>query len=69
MQGPMSLNDQLADLRRIFSGNPQGLMNQLMRSNPQFAQFVAQNQGKTPQQAFKDNGLDFAQVQQLIQKS
>lgn len=53
----------------MFDGNPQGLMNQLMRTNPQFAQFVAQNQGKTPQQAFRDNGLDFSEVQQLIRKS
>lgn len=59
----------MADLRQIFNGNPQGLMNQLMRTNPQFAQFVAQNQNKTPQQAFRDNGLDFSEVQQLIQQS
>lgn len=65
-QGPSTINERMADLKRIFDGNPQGLMNQLMRTNPQFAQFVAQNRGKTPEQAFRDNGIDLAKVRSLM---
>lgn len=42
------------------------MVNSLMQGNPQFAQFVAQNRGKTPQEAFKAYGYDFNQVLNLI---
>lgn len=41
-------------------------MQHLMRTNPRFAQFVAQNQGKTPEQAFRDNGLDYSQYKPYL---
>ena len=42
------------------------MVQQLAQSNPQFAQFVAQNRGRTPQEAFKAYGYDFSQVMGLI---
>lgn len=50
----------------MVSGDPQPLFNQMIQSNPQFAQFVAMNAGKTPEQAFADNGLDYSQVRNLM---
>lgn len=50
----------------MAAGNPSALMSSLMASNPRFAQFVAQNGGKTPEQAFRDNGLDFEQFRPFI---
>lgn len=41
----------------------------LAQSNPQFAQFVAQNKGKTPQEAFSAYGYDFGQVMGIINGS
>ena len=58
--------EQLTALKQMASGNPSGLMTQLMRSNPRFAQFVALNAGKSPEQAFKENGLDFSQFKQFL---
>lgn len=42
------------------------MVSQLAQGNPQFAQFVAQNQGKTPEDAFKQYGYDFNEVVSLI---
>ena len=47
-------------------GDPGALMNYLIKTNPQFAQFVAQNRDKTPEQAFRDNGLDYSQIAGLM---
>jgi len=33
----------------------------MYRTNPQFKQFADSMQGKTPEQAFQENGLDFNQ--------
>lgn len=65
-QQPSQTSQQMATLRSILSGDAGALVSQLERSNPQFAQFVAQNQGKTPQEAFKAYGYDFEQVVGLI---
>lgn len=53
----------------MLQGDTSALVANLAQSNPQFAQFVAQNQGRTPQEAFKAYGYDFSQVQSLIQQS
>lgn len=50
----------------MMQGDPSALLSNLARSNPQFAQFMAQNQGKTPQEAFKTYGYDFGEVSRLI---
>jgi hypothetical protein len=42
------------------------MVSQLAQTNPQFAQFIAQNRGKTPQEAFEAYGYDFQQVMGLI---
>lgn len=65
-QPSQQLLDRLSTFRQIAQGNPNALMQSLMRSNPSFAQFVQQNKDKTPQQAFKDAGLDFDQVTRLL---
>ena len=47
-------------------GNPQALFNSMVQTNPKFAQFVQQNQGKTAEQAFADYGLDYSQFKSII---
>ena len=37
-----------------------------MRTNPQFAQFVKANQGKTPEQIAAENGIDYSTVRSLM---
>lgn len=40
--------------------------NMMMHQNPQFAQFVRDNQGKTPEQVAAQYGLDFNQIRSMI---
>lgn len=60
------LLDRISAVRQLAQGNPSALLSNLMQTNPRFAQFVAQNGGKTPEQAFADNGLDYSQIRQLM---
>lgn len=56
----------MAQLRSMMQGDSSALIANLMQTNPQFAQFVAQNQGKTPEEAFRAYGYDFGEVSRLI---
>ena len=51
--------DQLSQIRKAGPSNV--IFNQMYQSNPQFKQFADSMQGKTPDQAFRENGLDFNQ--------
>lgn len=51
-------------------GGPSGLIqnlifNRLYQSNPQFRQFADSMQGKTPEQAFQEQGLDYNQYRNM----
>ena len=50
----------------MMQGDPSALVSNLARSNPQFAQFLAQNQGRSPQEAFRAYGYNFDEVSRLI---
>ena len=56
----------MAQLRSMMQGDPAALISNLARSNPQFAQFLAQNQGRTPEEAFKAYGYDLHEVMGII---
>jgi len=58
--------NSLQALRAMARGNPQALFNSMVQTNPKFAQFVQQNQGKTAEQAFADYGLDYSQYKSII---
>ena len=62
----LNLKAQMAQLRSMMQGDPSALISNLARSNPQFAQFLAQNQGRTPEEAFKAYGYDLHEVMGLI---
>lgn len=51
--------DQLHQIRQQGPSNV--LFNQMYQNNPQFRQFADSMRGKTPDQAFRENGLDFNQ--------
>ena len=56
--------DAVNQLRSL--GNPQAAFNQMYQSNPQFKAFADSMRGKTPEQAFRENGLDFGQVSSIF---
>ena len=52
------------------NGGPMNFMqrmifNKLYNGNPQFKQFADSMQGKTPEQAFQEQGLDYSQFQNV----
>lgn len=40
--------------------DPQQAFNSMMQSNPQFAQFIESNRGKTPEQVAREHGIDLS---------
>lgn len=65
--GPKRGNSMLSAVNQLRSmGNPQAMYDQMYSSDPQFRQFADSVKGKTPEQAFRENGLDFGQIRDLI---
>lgn len=59
-------NSILGLINQAKSLGPSGaVFNQLYSTNPQFKQFADSMQGKTPEQAFREQGLDFNQFKSL----
>lgn len=58
---------RIAEIKRAINGQPaDALFNRMMHENPQFAQFVQQNQGKSPEQILRDYGLDANLLQSIL---
>lgn len=53
-------------LKSASRGNPQALYQQMYQTNPQFRSFANSMRGKTPEQAFRENGLDYSQVRRFL---
>jgi hypothetical protein len=65
-QPSSQLVSQLSLLRQMLGSDPGSVVQALVRTNPDFARFYEENRGKTPEQAFSDNGIDISQVRQLL---
>jgi len=64
--GTNGILDKVDALRRMAGGNPDAFMQQLMRTNPQFAEFVNANRGKTPDQIASDYGIDIGLLRKYM---
>ena len=69
--GPMNNMRQMMQMvngiKQMMSGqNPDTVMKLFAQKNPQFAQFLRDNQGKSPQQIAQDYGLDWNMVQGFL---
>ena len=51
-------SSQISGILQAIKGNPQGMYDQMMQNNPQFADFVRRNQGKSAEQIARENGID-----------
>lgn len=63
---PTALQASMMQLRNIMKGDPTAVIQNLMQTNPQFAQFYEQNKGKTPQEAFSAYGYDFDEIVKIV---
>ena len=69
--GPMNNMRQMMQMvngiKQMMNGqNPDTVMKLFAQKNPQFDQFLRDNQGKTPQQIAQDYGIDWNMVQNFL---
>lgn len=64
---PLAIMGQLKQMVGMLRGqNPQQVAQAFAQRNPQFAEFVRQNQGKSPEQIAADYGIDMNMVRELM---
>ena len=69
--GPMNNMRQMMQMvngvKQMMNGqNPDTVMKLFAQKHPQFAQFLRDNQGKSPQQIAQDYGLDWGMIQGFL---
>ena len=69
--GPMNNMRQMMQMvngiKQMMNGqNPDTVMKLFAQKNQQFAQFLMDNQGKSPQQIAQDYGLDWGMIQGFL---
>lgn len=70
------MRDRIGMLKSLVGGNPQAVVEQLSKSNAMcrlpdgtfipVSQVLQRCQGKSPDEAFRQFGLDFSQIQPLM---
>ena len=70
------MRDRIGMLRSLVGGNPQAVVEQLSKSNAMcrlpngqsvpVSQVLQQCQGKSPEEAFRQFGLDYSQIRPLM---
>lgn len=45
--------------------NPGQVMHQMMQGNPQFAEFINANKGKSPEQIASEHGIDISVIKRM----
>ena len=65
-QPQQGLKAQMAQLRQMMQGDTSAAVSGLAQSNPAFAQFLRQNQGRSIEDAFRAYGYDLNEVMGLI---
>lgn len=64
---PMAQLQQLRQMAQMMRGqNPQQLVQSFAAQNPRFAEFLRQNQGKSPEQIAQENGIDMGLLRQIL---
>lgn len=58
---------QINSIKQMLRGqDPNMIMQNFARQNPQFAQFLRDNQGKSPEQIAQAYGLNWSEIQQFL---
>ena len=63
---PQVPQNPMMSLLQAAKGDPKGMYERLMQTNPQFADFVRRNQGKSPQQIAQENGIDMDMLKRFM---
>lgn len=63
-----NLLNQIVNIKKMFAGqNPQAIFDNMVRTNPQFAQFVENCKGKSVEQLASDFGVDINTLKSLFE--
>lgn len=65
-RGGNSILSAVSAVRAMAGGDPQAAFRRMYSSDPGFRQFADSMRGKTPDQAFREHGLDFNQVRSIM---
>lgn len=60
------LGSRLNSIKQAANGDASGFINYMKQTNPDFAAFAQSMQGKTPEQAFSEFGLDYSQFSGIL---
>ena len=60
------LGNRFSSIRQAANGDASGLIAYMRQTNPEFDAFARSMQGKTPEQAFSEFGLDYSQFSSLL---
>ena len=56
----------ISQIKGLVNGSPAALFSMMMQNNPEFAKFVQENKGKTPEQIAKQYGIDMDTVRTIL---
>ena len=63
----VSMMNTVQDIMKMAQGkDPNAIVNMMMQRNPQFAQFMRDHQGQTPEQVAAQYGLDYNQIRAMM---
>ena len=64
---PTSSTPNVANIMRILkNGNSEQIAMTLLQTDPRFAEFMRQNQGKNPEQVAREHGIDLDQLVRMF---
>lgn len=65
-QKPNPLQSAMQAVNMMRRTNPEQVMQAMMRDNPQFAEFINANKGKSPEQIASEHGIDINTIKQMF---
>lgn len=65
-QKPNPLQSAMRAVDMMRHANPEQVMRTMIRDNPQFAEFINANKGKSPEQIAGEHGIDINAIKQMF---
>lgn len=62
----MNSNPNQSMIKNLLKGNPDAVFKDMISNNPQFADFVNKNRGKSAEQIAKEYGVDISALNRLM---
>ena len=65
-QKPNPLQSAMQAVNMMRHTNPEQVMQAMMHDNPQFAEFINVNKGKSPEQIANEHGIDINAIKRMF---